>query len=318
MAVGRRPQYGRSMTVYLAALAPAVVIALFAGRRVGAMMALGLMAGLLLDWRLTLVGIGPLLLVYALVHVAPRPWNDEARRSLRLNALWAAARVSTLPLPIGAGILLTLGVPRVLPVLGEPALDARTIGLGVITFLAADLTNYLTHRLRHAVPLLWRFHEIHHADRALGPLTARRLHLADQLLAQTIRLVPLVLFGPQYLLGFLPWAVVRGAAGYYHHAGTRLGLGPLGVVCTTPDVHRLHHSTRPEHHDTNFGGVLIIWDKLFGTYTPAIADVVPTGVPGTDLENELDSDRPLPLVLAAQFAYPFRGIRSARFSRSAT
>lgn len=295
------------MTTYLAALSPLLLVMLRGPRwtRVASVAAFGL--GMALNWRVTLIGFGPLLIAFGLVRFLPRPWNEDSERSAYLNAMWAMARLLTIPIPIGAGLLLAHGVPRVLPTVDDFGFNTKTIVLGAVTFLVADFTNYWTHRLRHAVPWLWRFHEIHHSDQALSVLSARRLHVVDQLIARTIRILPVALFGPQYLFGFLSWALVRGAAGYYHHGGSRFGGPRFELVFTTPFVHRLHHSTRSEHFDTNFGGVLIIWDRLFGTFTPGIEDVVPTGVLGTDLENELESDRPLWRVMIAQFVYPFRG-----------
>ncbi len=299
------------MLPYLTALVPAayVIFRLCAKRRLGygaAVLAAASVAGLLLDWRLAVAAFAPLLLALLLVELFPGTWNPESDRSVHLAALWAAARCLAIPLPFGAGLLIRFGVPRGLPILESPTFDLRTVSIGVLAFLSADLTNYFTHRARHRLGILWRFHEIHHSDLALSPVSARRQHVGDFLIARFGRLLPFMVVGPTYLMGFLPWLVVRSAAGFYHHGGTRLSLGPLGRVITTPAVHRLHHSTRPEHLDCNFGGVLIVWDKIFGTYVAPTGELVPTGVLGGSLPNESESSAPLLAIFGSQFVAPFR------------
>ncbi len=262
--------------------------------------------------RPALVLSGSLILVLLLIWFRRSSWPSPPERSLRLNAMWAAARILVMPLPFGAGFLVALGLPRGLDVIPVPSLGWRTIIVGFVSFLAADLTNYWSHRLRHRVPALWNFHEIHHSDTTLGPITTRRQHVVDYLLARTVRIIPVMLIGPQYLAGFLPWALIRGAAGYYHHSATTVEFGPLRYLITTPAAHRLHHSTNPAHFGCNFSPVLIIWDRIFGTYLAPTGQPVSTGVVDSSLPNETDDDRALIAVFFAQFIHPFRKLGLAR------
>lgn len=306
------------MLPYLTALAPAAyVLALLAARRrFGWLLAIGmsaaLAAGVWADWRLIVAAFVPLTIALALARAYPGRWNREQDRSLWLAAMWAATRCLAIPLPFGAGLLIRFGVPRGLPIIETPGFDARTLSIGLVAFLAADVTNYWSHRARHRLGLLWRFHEIHHSDQALSPVTARRQHVGDFLIARFGRLLPFMVVGPTYLMGFLPWLVVRSVAGFYHHSGTRVELGPLRHIITTPAAHRLHHSVLPEHLDCNFGAVLIVWDKMFGTYVAPSGELVPTGLIGSTLPNELTSDESLLKIYAAQLVAPFR--RSKRAS----
>ncbi len=312
------------MLPVLAALAPALYAggALVARRRApgtaGLLFVFGALAAgaaavtAVADWRMALTAFGPLTLVVALVAVNRSAWPEAPSRTLQLNAMWAAFRVLALAIPFGAGVFLWLGVPRGFEVVADRGLNWPTVTLGFASFLLADLVNYFTHRARHRITVMWRFHEIHHSDSELNPLTTRRQHIVDHLIARTGRILPFIVIGPLYLMGFLPWAVIRGAAGYYHHSATNFELGPLSWVITTPACHRMHHSTRPEHFDCNFGAVLIIWDRIFGTYVAPSEDLVPTGVTGTTLVNEIDDDRPLVQVFWAQLVSPFLAIVANR------
>ncbi|MEM7340760.1 MAG: sterol desaturase family protein [Actinomycetota bacterium] len=301
---------------YLAALTPALYLALMViPNRVARILTLAAVAAgvaVFVDLRLAAGALAPLLLVLVLIRLAPLGWNDpENRRSLALNAMWAAARMSVFEIPIVAIVLLVPGVvPLTLfgverqPVIGAP-FALSTVAVGLLAFVAADFTNYWSHRLRHSVPALWRLHEIHHSERAFGPLTARRQHVLDHYFARMCRILPFLIIGPDYLLGFVPWLVIRAAAGYYHHADTRLKPGFLSAVVTTPDVHRLHHSTLPEHHNCNFGGVLIIWDRIFGTFHPPVDEVVPVGLVDSSVPHEFDTDAPVYRVFLSQACAPF-------------
>lgn len=300
---------------YLAALTPTIyfVLVVIPNRTLRIAVFAAITAGVAaIDLRLAAGALVPLLLVLVFMRIAPLGWNEpENRRSMALNALWAAARISVFEIPIVAIVLLVPGVvPLALfgverqPVVGV-SFTAATVAVGLLAFVAADFTNYWSHRLRHTVPPLWRLHEIHHSERVFSPLTARRQHVLDHYVARICRLLPFLIIGPDYLLGFLPWLAIRAAAGYYHHADTRLKPGVLSAVITTPHAHRIHHSTRPEHHNCNFGAVLIVWDRLFGTYHPPVDEVVPIGVVDSTVPNELDTDESIVRVFVRQALAPF-------------
>jgi sterol desaturase/sphingolipid hydroxylase (fatty acid hydroxylase superfamily) len=128
---------------------------------------------------------------------------------------------------------------------------------------------YVVHRIYHAIPTLWRFHAIHHSSADLDWLATYRVHPVDQIINATAIALPALLFG------FSPLAFAIYAAFYqWHsillHANIRASFGPLAAVITTPRFHRWHHANELEAYDRNFGGQLVIWDRLFGTrYEPA-------------------------------------------------
>jgi sterol desaturase/sphingolipid hydroxylase (fatty acid hydroxylase superfamily) len=129
----------------------------------------------------------------------------------------------------------------------------------------ADLGFYLAHRLFHAVPSLWRFHAVHHSSERLDWLATYRVHPVDQVLNSTIIALPGV------ILGFSPGVLLAYAILYRWHAmllhsNVRVGLGPLDRWIATPLYHHWHHADEAQAYDRNFGGQLVIWDRLFGTF----------------------------------------------------
>lgn len=128
----------------------------------------------------------------------------------------------------------------------------------------SDLMFWIAHRLCHAVPWLWEFHRIHHSSEHLDWLAAYRVHPVDQILNSTLIALPAL------LLGFSPAAIlIYGVLYQWHaillHSNVRIALGPLARIVTGPQFHHWHHADQPEAHDRNFGGQLVIWDRLFGT-----------------------------------------------------
>ena len=135
--------------------------------------------------------------------------------------------------------------------------------------LLADLCFYLAHRLVHSVPCLWRFHLVHHSSEHMDWLATFRVHPLDQILNSTIIAVPAVALG--FSAGaLLTYAVLYRAHAILLHSNVRLSFGPLGCIFASPRYHHWHHADEPQAYDRNFGGQLVIWDRLFGTlYEPA-------------------------------------------------
>ena len=134
--------------------------------------------------------------------------------------------------------------------------------------IVADLSEYAIHRLFHRVPLLWRFHAIHHSAEALDWLAASRIHLVDAVVTRALAFIPL------YVLGFAPPAVYAYLVfvsfhAIFVHTNVRFTFGPLAGLIGTPRFHHWHHSAQPEAVDKNFAVHLPLIDRLFGTlYLP--------------------------------------------------
>lgn len=204
-------------------------------------------------------------------------------------------------LPIALGTLAVLALvsalgDAVMPASVRAAVSAQPLWVQAIeVLLLADLGFYLMHRTFHAVPLLWRFHAIHHSIEELDWLAAHRVHPVDQVLVKAASLVPAL------LLGFSEWALLTYFVIYqWHalllHANVRLSWGPLDRVIASPVFHHWHHANHPEAWNRNFAGQLALWDVLFGT-----AHLTHGRAP-----ERYGIDDPVPPTYGAQMLYPFR------------
>jgi sterol desaturase/sphingolipid hydroxylase (fatty acid hydroxylase superfamily) len=134
-----------------------------------------------------------------------------------------------------------------------------------LAVLAAEFGGYWMHRLAHETRWLWRFHASHHSSERVYWLNGFRVHPFNVIWhhAASVFVLKLMGAGSAVLAAYLALA---GVATVFQHANIRLLLGPLNWVFSTNELHRWHHSDRPEEANRNYGGVLIVWDLLFGTY----------------------------------------------------
>jgi sterol desaturase/sphingolipid hydroxylase (fatty acid hydroxylase superfamily) len=138
----------------------------------------------------------------------------------------------------------------------------------VAAFLLLDFMQYVMHRCQHAVPFLWRFHAMHHSDPDVDVTTSVRHHPIEYLIATGFYwLMVLALNVPVIVVLIHGLAVFAAAA--VTHGNTRLPEWLerlLQPVVITLDLHLVHHSIAYDEANTNFGVVLSIWDRLFGTF----------------------------------------------------
>jgi sterol desaturase/sphingolipid hydroxylase (fatty acid hydroxylase superfamily) len=169
-----------------------------------------------------------------------------------------------------------------------------------VGFAALDLTDYFSHRLFHAVALLWRVHQVHHSETDLDLTTGFRFHPMEALFTQGLSLATIA------LLGAPPAAVVFGSLAivvqdFFTHANLRFpeaAARVLRLLIITPAMHRTHHSEGIAEQNTNFGTVFSLWDRMFGTYlsrTPAEAERMRCGLAEFDRGSELNAARLLAL-----------------------
>jgi len=135
-------------------------------------------------------------------------------------------------------------------------------------FLAVELCYYWHHRAMHGVNWLWATHAVHHSSTRLNLSAALRLGWGGNLSGGILFYLPLV------WLGFHPLAVLAMlgiALGYqfFLHAAWAPRLGPLEWLLNTPTHHHVHHAANDACGDGNFGGALIVFDRLFGTFAAA-------------------------------------------------
>lgn len=135
----------------------------------------------------------------------------------------------------------------------------------VLVFVVADFGRYIEHRLLHRVPLLWRFHELHHDVDRLSAWKTSRSHLVERFFQPLFMFLPLVAVGAPDEVVF--WFITLNTfVGQLDHSNIDFRLGPVEHVLMGPASHRIHHSKDPAHADTNFGSALVVWDRLFGTW----------------------------------------------------
>ncbi|MBT8136009.1 MAG: sterol desaturase family protein [Gammaproteobacteria bacterium] len=141
----------------------------------------------------------------------------------------------------------------------------------LLLLFAEDLCYYLFHRFHHESRIGWAAHVNHHSSRHFNLAVALRQ-------SWTTPFTGMVFWLPLPLLGFHPLMVLTQQAisllyQFWIHTQTIGRLGPLEWVLNTPSHHRVHHGTNPEYIDRNYGGILIIWDRLFGTFAAENAPV---------------------------------------------
>jgi sterol desaturase/sphingolipid hydroxylase (fatty acid hydroxylase superfamily) len=138
----------------------------------------------------------------------------------------------------------------------------------IAAVLLADLFQAALHRLYHRVPLLWRFHSVHHSSRTMDWLAGSRMHLLEVLLTRTVVLLPLVLMGfaPEVLNAYV---ILVGLQAVLAHANLGLDFGWLEYVLVTPRYHHWHHARRADYVDANYAIHLPLVDMLMGTFRRA-------------------------------------------------
>jgi sterol desaturase/sphingolipid hydroxylase (fatty acid hydroxylase superfamily) len=143
-----------------------------------------------------------------------------------------------------------------------------------VLFIGQEFCYYWYHRAAHRVRWFWASHAVHHSPNQLTLAAAVRLGWTGKLTGTALFFTPLM------WLGFAPLAVFGVVAlnllyQFWVHATWIPKLGPLEWVLNTPSHHRVHHASNPEYLDCNYGGVLIVFDRLFGTFVEERADIAP-------------------------------------------
>lgn len=162
------------------------------------------------------------------------------------------------------------------------------LGLALIAFCLLDLWHYTFHVMAHKIPLLWRFHVLHHNADVFEATVAMRFHFCEVAVQCLLSLPVFILLGVSvehillYNLVLLPIAM-------FHHADVGLPVWldrVMRTVIVTPHMHVIHHSQWEPETDSNFSAVLSIWDRLFRSYRwradPATVEI---GIEGYEREE---------------------------------
>lgn len=248
------------------------------------------------------------LLVVLLAVEAVRPLRRRVRpraERWRTNAAMVAMATATVRLAVlPAGLVVAHWTAAahvgLLHLTALPPIVAVLVGL-----LLLDYTTWLWHRLNHRVPVLWRFHAVHHTDLDLDAATAFRFHVGELLWSVPYRALQVAVIGADLAL-LLVFEGLMDAATAFHHSNLRLPLSlerALNLVVVTPRMHGIHHSIVERETNANWAVIFSWWDRLHGTLRLDVAQhQVTTGLPAYRDAGEL--------TLVTLLAMPFRRQRS--------
>jgi sterol desaturase/sphingolipid hydroxylase (fatty acid hydroxylase superfamily) len=209
-----------------------------------------------------------------LAPASPRPAGEG--RVFRNLALWATNTamnpVLTVPISAAAAGFVVWTRPE-MPSWAALALD----------LLLLDLWTYAWHRANHECRFLWRFHRVHHWDEFLDTTSAVRFHPGEVLISALAR-APLIVLADIDLVSILLFDSLMLGAALFHHSNVRLPPkleAALRVVIATPSHHWVHHHALRADTDSNYGALLTVWDRLFGSWSKTARwQVMPIGVEG--------------------------------------
>ena len=176
---------------------------------------------------------------------------------------------------------------------GEPLSNSSTylvhIAIVTLSVLLLDMLIYWQHRLFHTVPMLWRFHKMHHADSHVDTTTGLRFHPVEIAMSLGIKAAAVVILGVPAIAIVIFEVALNGFA-LFNHANIRLPQkwdDRIGLLLITQRLHRIHHSQAKNESNSNYGFSVSWWDRLFNSFTPRAAfsdETLPIGqkdVPAT-------------------------------------
>lgn len=258
----------------------------------------GLREGSAMAWLTRrLIGFAILSLIFGLVEMlwGVRPRRKGLRPGTRTDILHF---LFTETLGQIATVLAILPVAGLIHALVPGSLRAWYHSLSglvqfAVVFLLVDLVGYVSHRLRHEAPFLWKIHSVHHSSEELDWLASVRQHPFDKAITRAMLFVPLYSLGVTKA-SFGAFLGLSKGMGLLFHTNVNWDYGPLRKVFASPAFHHWHHSAAPI--DKNFSGFLPLWDLLGGTFY----------LPEKELPSAYGANPPVPPGYLAQLLHPFR------------
>lgn len=206
-----------------------------------------------------------------------RGWFGDWRRLLRNVGLWAlsAGLAALVVLPVSAWAAAH-------PLWARPAWLGGGWGL-LADLLVLDLWIYWWHRANHRLPLLWRFHQVHHRDLFLDVTSQMRFHFGEVLLSAGVRAAVIVALAIP-LESVIVFEILLQLGTAFHHSNLRVAPALerwLARVVVTPSIHWVHHHRRRADTDSNYATLFAWWDPLFRSRSPTPrTPAMPIGVEG--------------------------------------
>jgi sterol desaturase/sphingolipid hydroxylase (fatty acid hydroxylase superfamily) len=136
-----------------------------------------------------------------------------------------------------------------------------------ITVAFMDFMLYVWHLLNHEVPLLWRFHRVHHSDLNMDVSTATRFHFGELAISAVIK-ISLIFFLGASPIGVLIFESLLVLCAQFHHSSLKISKSfetLWWILFVPPSMHRIHHSVKIKERNSNYGTIFSIWDRFLGT-----------------------------------------------------
>jgi len=227
--------------------------------------------------------------------------NYDWRSALASIAMVIGRTISEILVPIG------LALPGAYWLYEHRLMEqGTTFWSWLLLFFGLEFVYYWWHRLSHRSRWFWTNHAVHHSPNELNFTAAFRVGWTSRLMATYVIFAPLVLLGFEPQLVFMAYGLNLSYQ-FWLHADWIPRLGRLEGILNTPAAHRVHHGANLEYLDANYGGVLMIFDRLFGTYRAERQEVqIRYG-----LVEALHSHNPFKIAFH-QFGPLLRDLRSAR------
>ena len=171
----------------------------------------------------------------------------------------------------------------------------------IVGLIIIDLWQYLWHRMNHHIPVLWRFHRVHHCDSEMDASSAVRFHTGEVLLSGLTR-IPLILIFGLSIEHLIIYELIALPIILFHHSNLRIPASldrVLRYIIVTPHMHRLHHSDQQQETDSNYGSLFSVWDRLLYSFqSQPLSENFKLGLGPAYSESDCNS-------LGGLFALPF-------------
>lgn len=222
--------------------------------------------------KLVVAGVVFILLFSAerLVSAAPPPKSKA--RLVRNLGLWAMVLISS---PLIVAPITALGANAILWERPQ-GLTSEIAGAAMFAadIILLDLWAYGLHRAYHVVPVLSRFHRVHHLDEFLDTTSAFRFHIGEVIFSAAVRLIPIAVLAVP-LTNVIVFETLLICAAIFHHSNVRLPPrieAALSQIIVTPSIHWVHHHAVTADTNSNYAAIFSLWDRLFASRSEAQRD----------------------------------------------
>ena len=175
----------------------------------------------------------------------------------------------------------------------------------LVTLVFMDFVLYVWHLLNHEIPLLWRFHRVHHSDLNMDVSTATRFHLGEHVIFAVIKISVIFFLGASPA-GVLVFESTTVLCAQFHHSSLKVPKWfetLFWIFFVPPSMHRIHHSVIIKQRNTNYGTIFSLWDRILGTLLTRIGQpLVRIGMGAYPNPNKLN----LHQLLAMPFTRPVK------------